>query len=77
VGQSDEIRVFTGRGRSALDVVHRVTGSLIELLKLGQDSGSEFDVVVADRTLIDPHAAAALRLLILTGARLREILNLR
>jgi integrase len=29
------------------------------------------------RTLIGPHAAAALRLLILTGARLREILNLR
>lgn len=29
------------------------------------------------RTVIDPHAAAALRLLLLTGARLREILNLR
>src|SRR5262249_54519226 len=29
------------------------------------------------RTVIGPHAAAALRLLILTGARLREILNLR
>ena len=29
------------------------------------------------RTLIEPHAAAALRLLVLTGARLREILNLR
>lgn len=29
------------------------------------------------RTLIGPHVAAALRLLILTGARLREILNLR
>lgn len=29
------------------------------------------------RTIIDPHAAAALRLLILTGARLREILHLR
>ena len=29
------------------------------------------------RTLIGPHAAAALRLLILTGARLREILNLK
>jgi integrase len=29
------------------------------------------------RTLIGPHTAAALRLLILTGARLREILNLR
>jgi len=29
------------------------------------------------RTLIGPHAAAALRLLVLTGARLREILNLR
>src|SRR6185369_7587835 len=28
-------------------------------------------------TKISPHAAAALRLLILTGARLREILNLR
>jgi len=27
------------------------------------------------RTIIDPHAAAAIRLLILTGARLREILN--
>src|SRR5262249_49428338 len=29
------------------------------------------------RTNIGPHAAAALRLLVLTGARLREILNLR
>jgi integrase len=29
------------------------------------------------RTVIDPHAAAALRLLIFTGARLREILGLR
>src|SRR5215470_12216023 len=29
------------------------------------------------RTFIGPHAAAALRLLILTGARLREILHLR
>ena len=29
------------------------------------------------RTIIGPHAAAALRLLIFTGARLREILNLR
>ena len=29
------------------------------------------------RTLIGPHAAAALRLLVLTGARLREVLNLR
>jgi len=29
------------------------------------------------RTVIDPHAAAALRLLLLTGARLREILNLK
>jgi integrase len=29
------------------------------------------------RTIIDPHAAAALRLLIFTGARLREILHLR
>jgi integrase len=29
------------------------------------------------RTVIGPHAAAALRLLILTGARLREILHLR
>ena len=29
------------------------------------------------RTLIEPYAAAALRLLVLTGARLREILNLR
>lgn len=29
------------------------------------------------RTLIGPHAAGAVRLLILTGARLREILNLR
>jgi integrase len=29
------------------------------------------------RTLIGPHAAAAVRLLILTGARLREILNLK
>jgi integrase len=29
------------------------------------------------RTVIGPHAAAAMRLLILTGARLREILNLK
>jgi integrase len=29
------------------------------------------------RTVIDPHAAVALRLLIFTGARLREILGLR
>jgi integrase len=29
------------------------------------------------RSIIDPHAAAAIRLLILTGARLREILNAR
>lgn len=29
------------------------------------------------RTFLDPYAAAALRLLLLTGARLREILNLR
>jgi len=29
------------------------------------------------RTIVDPHAAAALRLLILTGARLREILDLK
>jgi integrase len=29
------------------------------------------------RTLIGPHAAAALRLLLVTGARLREILHLR
>jgi integrase len=29
------------------------------------------------RTKIGPHAAAAIRLLILTGARLREILHLR
>jgi integrase len=29
------------------------------------------------RTVLDPHATAALRLLIFTGARLREILNLR
>ena len=29
------------------------------------------------RTMLDPHAAAALRLLIFTGARLREILTLR
>src|SRR6185369_12283298 len=29
------------------------------------------------RTIIDPHAAMALRLLILTGARLREILGLK
>jgi integrase len=29
------------------------------------------------RTIIDPHAATALRLLILTGARLREILGLK
>src|SRR5258708_32040629 len=29
------------------------------------------------RTMIGPHAAAAVRLLILTGARLREILGLR
>jgi integrase len=29
------------------------------------------------RTILDPHAAAAMRLLILTGARLREILGLK
>jgi len=29
------------------------------------------------RTVIDPYAAAALRLLLLTGARLREVLNLK
>src|SRR4029077_20125805 len=29
------------------------------------------------RTILDPHAATALRLLILTGARLREILHLK
>jgi hypothetical protein len=49
VGKSDKIRVFTRRERCALNVVHRVTGRLIELLKLGQDFGAELDVMMADQ----------------------------
>ena len=43
----------------------------------GQESGAKHIPKNNRRTVIGPHAAAALRLLIFTGARLREILHLR
>ena len=44
---------------------------------VNKDKDSAKNIPKKQRTVVGPHAAAALRLLILTGARLREILNLR
>jgi hypothetical protein len=49
VGKSDEIRIFTRSRCAALGVEHRIPRRLIELLKLGQNFGAEFNVVMANQ----------------------------
>jgi integrase len=48
-----------------------------DTLRLGETTGLPWQVDETRRVILDPFAVAAIRLLILTGARLREILHAR
>lgn len=62
------------------DELHRLGAAMVEAETIGlpdHNPGAGKHAPKNRRTLVSPHVTAAIRLLMLTGARLREVLNLR
>src|SRR5262249_3759901 len=72
-----DIKKYPERGRERFLSLEELS-RLGEAIREAETTGVPYKPHESDRlTVIGPHAAAALRLLLFTGARLREILDLR